>query len=110
MSDSLYRRLSVLVNAFRDRPLNRPKPPPAALCAHNKMTLHTQTMSTTFTNDFCACQLSPFTEFRLICSVFVECITSFFEVSSFSNGCVAAMDARLGFGTRLGCFFDRGFW
>ena len=39
-------------------------PPPAPPCAHKTVTLHTQTMSTTFTNDFCACQLSPFTKFR----------------------------------------------
>ena len=30
------------------------------------MTLHTQTLSTTFTNNFCACQSSPFNNFRVI--------------------------------------------
>ena len=74
-------------------------------CAHKTMTLHTQTLSTTFTNNFCACQ-SSFTDIRLICSVFVEFITSFFHVLTCFNGCVAAMDARLGFGTRLRWFCD----
>ena len=76
-------------------------------CAHKTMTLHTQTLSTMFTNNFCACQSSPFTDIRLICSVFVEFITSFFHVLTCFNGCVAAMDARLGFGTRLRWFCDR---
>ena len=71
------------------------------------MTLHTQTVSTTFTNNFCACQSSSFTDIRLICSVFVEFITSFFHILTYFNGCVAAMDARLGFGTRLRWFCDR---
>ena len=35
-------------------------------CADKTMTLHTQTLATTFTNGFCACQLSPFTEFRTL--------------------------------------------
>ena len=61
----------------------------------------------TFTNNFCACQSSPFTDTQLICSVFVESITSFFPVLKVFNGCVAAMDARLGFGTRLRWFCDR---
>ena len=76
-------------------------------CAHKTMTLHTQTLSTMFTNNFCACQSSPFTDIRLICSVFVEFFTSFFHVLTCFNGCVAAMDARLGFGTRLRWFCDR---
>ena len=63
----------------------------AAPCAHTTMTLHTQTLSTTFANDFCACQLSPFKVFRLICSVFVYyfIIWSFaiFERLRGSNGC-----------------------
>ena len=67
----------------------------------------TQTLSTTFTNNFCACQSSSFTDIRLICSVFVEFITSFFHVLTYFNGCMAAMDARLGFGTRLRWFCDR---
>ena len=33
--------------------------------------------------------------------------TSFFRVLTYFNGCVAAMDARLRFGTRLRCFCDR---
>ena len=77
-------------------------------CAHKTMTLlHTQTLSTTFTNNFCACQSSSFTDIRLICSGFVEFITSFFHVLTYFNGCVAAMDARRGFGTRLRWFCDR---
>ena len=44
--------------------------------AHKTRTLHTHTLAATFTDDFCACQLSPFTDFRLICSVSVECNTS----------------------------------
>ena len=44
-------------------------PDKSIYCAHKTMTLRTQTMSTTFTNNFCACQLSPFTDIRLICSV-----------------------------------------
>ena len=88
----------------RNRSPRRP-PKPCCLdksipCAHKTMTLHTMTPSTTFTNNFCACQSSPFTDIRLICSVFVEFITSFFHVLTCFNGCVAAMDARLGFGTR----------
>ena len=59
------------------------------------MTLHTQTMSTTFK------------DIRLICSVFVEFISSLFHVLTCFNGCVAAMDARLGFGTRLRWSYDR---
>ena len=74
-------------------------------CTHKTMTLHTQTLSTTFTNNFCACQSSSFTDIRLICSVFVEFITSFFHVLTYC--CVAVMDVRLGFGTRLRWFCDR---
>ena len=68
----------------RYRPPGRP-PKPCCLdksipCAHKTITLHTITLSTTFTNNFCACQSSPFTDIRLICSVFVEFITSFYHV------------------------------
>ena len=71
------------------------------------MTLHTQTLSTTFTNNFCACQSSSFTDIRLICFSF--CWVYYFILSRFDvfNGCVPAMDARLGFGTRLRWFCDR---
>ena len=104
--------------AFIDRPLtgrNRPSAKTMCLdksipCAHKTMTLHTQTLSTTFTNNVCACQSSPFTDIRLICSVFVEFITSFYHVLRCFNVCVAAMDARLGFVTRLRWFCDRGVW
>ena len=95
----------------RNRPPGRP-PKPCCLdkyipCTHKTMTLHTQTLSTTFTNNFCACQSSPFTDIRVICSVFVEFITSFFQDLMCFNSCVAEMDVRLGFGTRLRWFCDR---
>ena len=79
-------------------------------CAHKTMTLHMMTLSTMFTNNFCACQSFLFTNIRLICSVLVEFRTSFFRVSTCFNGCVAAMDAQLEFGTRLRWFCDRGVW
>ena len=60
----------------------------------------------TFTNNFCTRQSSPFTGIRLICSVFVEFITSFFNILTCFNGCVAAMDPRLGFRIRLRWFCD----
>ena len=98
--------LEPAVTAFIDRPFYRLKPAvwlPAKTmcldksihCAYKSMMLHTQTLSTTFTNDFCACQSSPFTYIRLICSVFVEFITSFFHVLTCFNSCVAAMEARI---------------
>ena len=83
-------------------------PPAKTMCldkatyrAHKTMTLHTQTLSTMFTNNFSACQSFPFTDIRLICSVLVEFRTSFFQVLTSFNGCEAAMDSQLGFGTRL---------
>ena len=100
----------------RNRPPGRP-PKPCCLdksipCAKRWRyihTLHTRYIHrcTMFTNNFCACQSSPFTDIRLICSVFVEFITSFLHVLTCFNGCVAAMDAQLGFGTRLRWFCDR---
>ena len=36
--------------------------------------------------------------------------TTFFRVSTCFNGSAAAMDAQLGFGTRLRWFCDRGVW
>ena len=79
-------------------------------CAHKMtLTLHTMTLSTMFTNNFCACQSFRFTNIQLICSVLVEFKTSFFQVLTCFNGCMA-MDARLGFGTRLRWFCDRGVW
>ena len=42
--------------------------------------------------------------------VFVEFWTTFFRVSTCFNGSAAAMDAQLGFGTRLWWFCDRGVW
>ena len=47
---------------------------------------------------------------RQNCLVLVEFRTSFFRVLTCFNGCAAAMDARLGFGTRLRWFCDRGVW
>ena len=42
--------------------------------------------------------------------IFVEFRTTFFWVSTCFNGCAAPTDARLGFGTRLRWFCDRGVW
>ena len=75
-------------------------------CAHKTITLHTQTLTTMFTNNYCACQSFPFTDIRLVCSILVVILTSFFQVLTCFNGCVAARDARLGFGTRLRWFCD----
>ena len=74
------------------------------------MTLHSMTLPTMFTNNFCACQSFSFLHIRQICSVLVEFRTSFFQVLTCFNGCIAAMDARLGFGTRLRWFCDSGVW
>ena len=108
MYAGLYRPISpssIAPLTGRNRPTGGP-PKPCCLdksipCAHKTMTLHTQTLY-----NFCACQSSPFTDIRLICSVFVEFITSFFHVLTCLNGYVAAMEARLGFGTRLRWFCD----
>ena len=72
-------------------------------CAHKTMKLHSQTLSTMFTitNNFCACQSSPFTDIRVICSVFVEFITPSFQVLMCFNGCFG-LRQRCGL-TWLGC-------
>ena len=43
-------------------------------------------------------------------SFLIEFGTTFLRVLTCFNGCAAAMDARLGFGTRLRWFCDRGVW
>ena len=74
------------------------------------MTLHSRPLATMITNIFCACRSFSMSQFRQNCFVLVEFRTLFFRVSTCFNGCVAAMDARLGFGTRLRWFCDRGVW
>ena len=98
----------------RNRPTGGPLKPccldKSIPCAHKTMTLHTMTLSNmTFTNNFCACQSSPFTDIRLIRSVFVEFITPFFHVLRCFNGCVAAMGTRLGTRRFCGRFVIVGF-
>ena len=66
--------------------------------------------STMITNHFCACGLFSKWNIRQNCFVFVEFWTTFFRVSMCFNGSAAAMDAQLGFGTRLRWFCDRGVW
>ena len=78
--------------------------------AHKTMTLHSIPLATMITNNFCACQSFSMSQFRQNCFVLVKFRTSFFRVSTCFNGCVAAMDARLGFGSRLRWFCDRGVW
>ena len=79
-------------------------------CAHKMMMLHSMSLATMITNNFCACQWFSISHIRQKCFVFVEFRTSFFRVSTCFNGCTAAMDARLGFRTRLRWFCDRGVW
>ena len=78
--------------------------------AHKTMTLHSMPLATMITNNFCACLGFSLSHIRQKCFVFVEFKTSCFRVSTCFNGCAAAMDARLGFGTRLRWFCDRGVW
>ena len=91
-------------------PLEPAETPPADPCflnpfiAHIKQWSYIQSMSMTFTNNFWACLPSSFTDFRVICSVSVKFITSFFQVSTFLYACVAAMDARPGFETSVAMF------
>ena len=62
------------------------------------------------TNNFCACGLFKVEYPAEFFFVFVEFWTTFFRVSTCFNGSAAAMDAQLGFGTRLRWFCDRGVW
>ena len=78
--------------------------------AHKTMTLHSRPLATMITNNFCACRWFSFSQFQQNCFILVEFKTSFFRVLTCFNGCAAAMDARLGFGTRLRWFCDRGVW
>ena len=63
------------------------------------MTLHTMTAI-----DFCACLSASFPDFQLNCYSFDEFVAPFSQVLTLFNSCVAAMNARLGFGTRLRWF------
>ena len=77
---------------------------------HKMMTLHSKPDPTMITNHFCACGLFSQWNIRQNYFVFVEFWTTFFRVSTCFNGSAAAMDAQLGFGTRLRWFCDRGVW
>ena len=68
------------------------------------MTLHTMTLPTTSAIDFCACLSASFPDFPLNCYAFDEFLGPFSQVLTVINCCVAAMNARLGFGTRLRWF------
>ena len=74
------------------------------------MTLHSKPDPTMITNHFCACGLFSKWNIQQNYFVFVEFWTTFFRVSTCFNGSAAAMDAQLGFGTRLRWFCDRGVW
>ena len=74
---------------------------------HKPMTLHSKPDPT---NHFCACGLFSKWNIQQNYFVFVEFWTTFFRVSTCFNGSAAAMDAQLGFGTRLRWFCDRGVW
>ena len=65
-------------------------------CAHKMMTLHSMTLPTMFTYNFCTCQSFSFSHIWQNCFILVEFRTSFFRVSTCFNGCAAAMDPRLG--------------
>ena len=88
----------------------RPPSPIAITMIHKTMTLHSMPLATMITNNFCACGWFSMSYIRQKSFVFVEIRTTFFRVSTCFNGCVAAMDAWLGFGTRLRWFCDRGVW
>ena len=77
---------------------------------HKPMTLHSKPDPTMITNHFCACGLFSKWNIQQNYFVFVEFWTTFFRVSTCFNGSAAAMDAQLGFGTRLRWFCDRGVW
>ena len=74
------------------------------------MTLHSKPDPTMITNHFCACGLFSKWNIQQNYFVFVEFWTTFFRVLTCFNGSAAAMDAQLGFGTRLRWFCDRGVW
>ena len=58
------------------------------------------TLPTTSAIDLCACLLASFPDFQLNCYAFDEFVAPFSQVLTLFNGCVAAMNARLGFGIR----------
>ena len=109
--------LSPPETAFLESPYYRPQTPIAITQqtsiqspTHKPMTLHSKPDPTMITNHFCACGLFSKWNIRQNYFVFVEFWTTFFRVSTCFNGSAAAMDAQLGFGTRLRWFCDRGVW
>ena len=103
--ESPYYRPQTASIADRHHPTNSIQSP-----THKTMTLHSKPDPTMITNHFCACGLFSKWNIRQNCFVFVEFWTTFFRVSTCFNGSTAAMDAQLGFGTRLRWFCDRGVW
>ena len=109
--------LSPPETAFLESPYYRPRTPIAITQqtsiqspTHKPMTLHSKPDPTMITNHFCACGLFSKWNIQQNYFVFVEFWTTFFRVSTCFNGSAAAMDAQLGFGTRLRWFCDRGVW
>ena len=78
-------------------------------CAHKTITLNTMTLPTTSAIDFCACLSASFPDFQLNCYAFDEFVAPFSQVLTLFNGCVAGMNARLRFGTRLRWFLTAEF-
>ena len=104
--------LTPALNGFNeDRHLRSPSPSSIFSHVHIKRwRLHSRPLVTMITNNFCACQWFSKSHIRQNSFDLVEFRTSFFRVLTCFNGCAAAMDARLGFGTRLRWFCDRGVW
>ena len=104
--------LTPALNGFNEDSHLR-SPSPSSIFSHvhiKRWRLHSRPLATMITNNFCACRWFSKSHIRQNCFVLVEFRTSFFRVSTCFNGCAAAMDARLGFGTRLRWFCDRGVW
>ena len=103
--------LSPPETAFLESPYYRPQTASIVDRHHpTPMTLHSKPDPTMITNHFCACGLFSKWNIQQNYFVFVEFWTTFFRVSTCFNGSAAAMDAQLGFGTRLRWFCDRGVW
>ena len=101
--------------AFLESLYYRPRSPIAITQKLSFSHLHTKRWrckpdTTMITNNFCACGLFKVEYPAEKSFVFVEFWTTFFRVSTCFNGSAAAMDAQLGFGTRLRWFCDRGVW
>ena len=54
------------------------------------------TLPTTSAIDFCACLSASFPHFQFNCYAFDEFVAPFSQVLTLFNGCLAAMNARLG--------------